>query len=209
MTRTGVMKGKIGYMAPEQVLNQGVDRRADLFAVGVIMWEALAGKRLVDPGTHEIAALQARLTGAVPSLRAEARGAPEELVRIAERALSLEPAARFATAEEMQLALEEYLRGASNPQSRDLGKLLREHFQAERAELKRAIEERLAQPLGSNPSLPAAGQSGALPVLSRHSGTPAPSRTSHTRRASSEMGSRSRTAYGATRATASPGGPPE
>lgn len=173
MTRTGVMKGKVGYMAPEQVLNQGVDRRADLFAVGVIMWEAIAGKRLVDPGTHEVAALQARLSGAVPSLSGVSDASPE-LVAIAHRALALDPTARFATAEEMQLALEEYLRGASNPQARDLGKLLREHFAAERAKLRKLIEERIAQPSPSSPTLPVS-HSSEVPTLQRHSGTPSAS----------------------------------
>lgn len=162
LTRAGVMKGKVGYMAPEQVTNKDVDRRADVFAVGVMLWEAIAGRRLVEVGTNEVAALQARLSGEIPSLRELAPDAPEELVVIAEKALSLDPADRYATAEEMQNALEEHLRASSNPQVRDLGKLLREAFAEDRAKLKKTIEEQLVQPSQSVPIVPGPGGSSSF-----------------------------------------------
>ena len=146
VTQTGVLKGKVGYMAREQILNLALDRRADVFSVGVMMFEALTGQRLVKPGTADIAALQERVSGSHPSVRELAKDMPEELVAIAEKAMQVDPANRFATAEEMQSALEDYLRTASNPQPRDLGKLVRERFEAERAALKRTIEEQLAHP---------------------------------------------------------------
>ncbi len=171
MTRAGVMKGKVGYMAPEQVTNRNVDRRADVFAVGVMLWEAIAGRRLVEPGVNEVAALQARLSGTIPRLRELAPEAPEELVAIAENALSLEPEARYATAEEMQNDLEEQLRASSSPQGRDLGKLLRETYQEERAKLKKTIEEQLAQPGASVPIVPTLGGPGSFSPVSGSSGT--------------------------------------
>ncbi|MBK6698160.1 MAG: serine/threonine protein kinase [Myxococcales bacterium] len=150
-TSSGMMKGKIGYMAPEQALGGSVDRRADVFSVGVMMWEALAGRRLVEPGTHEVAALAARLADEIPNLREAAPEAPAELVAIATKALAYDPRERFATAEEMQLALEEYLRSASNPQPRDVGRVLREVFEGEHQKLKKTIAAQLSQPNGAMP----------------------------------------------------------
>src|SRR5262249_31928247 len=47
-TETGVLKGKLAYMAPEQASLEGLDQRADLFAMGVVLWELLAGRRMRD-----------------------------------------------------------------------------------------------------------------------------------------------------------------
>lgn len=165
LTRAGVMKGKVGYMAPEQVTNTNVDRRSDVFAVGVMLWEAIAGRRLVEPGMNEVAALQARMSGSIPSLRDLAPDAPEELIAIAEKALSVDPSARYSTAEEMQNAIEEHLRASSNPQGRDLGKLLREAFAEDRAKLKKTIEGQLADPTQSVPIMLGATGAGSFSLV--------------------------------------------
>jgi eukaryotic-like serine/threonine-protein kinase len=174
VTQTGVMKGKIGYMAREQILNHALDRRADVFSVGVMMFEALTGQRLVKPGTADVAALQERLTGNYPSVRQLAKNVPEELIAIADKAMQAEPADRFATAEEMQTAIEDYLRTASNPQPRDLGKLLRERFDVERHALKKTIEDQLAHPSKSIATVAAAtvgAESSPVPIAGTSSDT--------------------------------------
>ncbi len=131
------------------------------------LWEAIAGRRLVEAGTNEVAALQGRLTGVIPPLRELAPDAPEDLVAIAEKALRSDPDERYATAEEMQNAIEEHLRASSNPQGRDLGKLVRDAFAAERTKLKKTIEEQLATPSASVPEMPSAiGASSFSPVAS-------------------------------------------
>src|SRR4029079_3697087 len=56
-TRAGVLKGKASYMAPEQALGDPVDRRADIFSVGVMLWEALTGTRLFHE-ENDLAVLQ-------------------------------------------------------------------------------------------------------------------------------------------------------
>jgi serine/threonine-protein kinase len=162
VTQAGVIKGKIGYMAPEQVFNKGVDRRADIFAIGAMLWETLAKRRLVLPGTEDLVAMQARISGEIPSLASLAPSAPPALAAIAERALSVDPAARYATAEEMQHALEEYLRGATNPHAPEIAKYLRTAFAEEREALRNVIEQQLTEPDASVPVLLTASGTGSF-----------------------------------------------
>ena len=90
-----------GYTAPERLTGGAVDARADVFSVGVMLWEALAGRRLYPDG------FAARLPGALPPpirLSADARWA-RPLCALAEQAIALEPAARFASAIDFSNAL--------------------------------------------------------------------------------------------------------
>jgi serine/threonine-protein kinase len=109
-TRAGVIKGKVTYMAPEQVLGQRVDRRADIFAVGIMLWESIAGRRIWK-GTPEMGILDALTRGRIPSIREAAPDAPEVLARACELALAVEREDRYATALEMQEALLGFLDG--------------------------------------------------------------------------------------------------
>jgi serine/threonine protein kinase len=102
-TRTGQVKGKTGYMSPEQILLEPLDRRSDLYAVGVVLWEALTGKRLFDSDSDAATinlVLGARIPA--PSTIAEAERALDDLVL---RALSFSPSDRFATADDFAQAL--------------------------------------------------------------------------------------------------------
>ncbi len=101
-TNTGILKGKIQYMAPEQATGSVVDRRADIWAVGSILYQLLAGKAPFE-GANQLATLHLLTLGrpAVPIPRVHA--AVQAVVR---RALTHDPAKRFATALEMQAALE-------------------------------------------------------------------------------------------------------
>ena len=101
-TNTGILKGKIQYMAPEQATGSVVDRRADIWAVGSILYQLLAGKAPFE-GANQLATLHLLTLGrpAVPIPRVHA--AVQVVVR---RALTHDPAKRFATALEMQAALE-------------------------------------------------------------------------------------------------------
>jgi eukaryotic-like serine/threonine-protein kinase len=97
LTRTGMLKGKIAYMAPEQARARNVDRRADLFSTGVILWETLARKRMWE-GEADFSILQKLAVGETSPIREHAPGLPEELYRICERALAADPNARFSSA---------------------------------------------------------------------------------------------------------------
>ncbi len=104
-TRAGVLKGKVGYLAPEQVRGEAVDRRVDVYAASVVLWEMLTGARLFATGSDQ-ERLEAILRGEVapPSaLRAELPPALDEVVL---RGLARERDARYPTALEMALALE-------------------------------------------------------------------------------------------------------
>ena len=75
-TRTGVVKGKVTYMAPEQARGERVDRRVDVYAVGVMLWEAIARRRMWK-GTPDIAVVHELINGNIPSVRAAVPDAPD------------------------------------------------------------------------------------------------------------------------------------
>jgi serine/threonine-protein kinase len=97
------VKGKVGYMSPEQARGEGVDRRADLFSLAVVMWEVLVGERLFVGDLLSTAAMVYSQKVRPPSSK---RGdVPPELDAVILKALSLDPRQRFQSAEEMQEAL--------------------------------------------------------------------------------------------------------
>jgi serine/threonine-protein kinase len=104
-TELGELRGKLGYMAPEQLRGRGVDARTDLFAVGVILWELLAARRLFGQTTpYEVMAAVIEGERVPPSRhRAGLSGALDALVL---RALAIEPDARWPSASAMQAALD-------------------------------------------------------------------------------------------------------
>ncbi len=105
VTATGEVKGKLGYVAPEVYQGQPATRRSDVYALGVVLWELCAGRRLFDEATD--AATMARvLAGAVPALSSLRADLPFELDGVLARALAVDPAERFATAEDFSRALE-------------------------------------------------------------------------------------------------------
>jgi eukaryotic-like serine/threonine-protein kinase len=107
-TQTGTFKGKPTYVAPEQVTGT-VDKRTDIFSVGVMMWEGLTRRRMWRKAT-ELEVVGHLLKGEIPNLRSAlaeiGRPVPENLIRICERALAVDPDARYSTADEFASDLE-------------------------------------------------------------------------------------------------------
>ena len=104
-TEAGAVLGTVGYMSPEQVRSQAVDHRADLFALGVVLYELVSGQRAFRRETSA-ETMTAILNEAPPDLRTTERPAPPALARIIERCLEKSPAARFQTASDLAFALE-------------------------------------------------------------------------------------------------------
>src|SRR3954447_15335002 len=103
-TQAGFCKGKLKNMPPEQLLGEKVDRRADIFAAGVMLWEGLSGRALW--GNIGNAAIASRLAqGDLPSLAELAPGVPQELRELCARAMNVQADGRFATALEFRDAL--------------------------------------------------------------------------------------------------------
>jgi serine/threonine-protein kinase len=101
-THTGQLKGKVAYMAPEQILGQPIDRRVDIYAAGLVLWEALAGRRLFC-GDSSGQIMYRVLREEIPRLPL----VPAPIADVVAKAIARDPAARFATADQFARALEE------------------------------------------------------------------------------------------------------
>lgn len=143
-TRAGVLKGKLKYMAPEQVSREALDRRADIYAVGIVLWECLTGRPMYAE-TSDAAVIHRVLTGTTPRARDIAPEAPEALLAAADRALAPDRNQRFASADEMRDALRDYLdRAIPRPSAEELGRVLTEQFEDERRDAALIAEAHLA-----------------------------------------------------------------
>ncbi|MBI5535757.1 MAG: serine/threonine protein kinase [Deltaproteobacteria bacterium] len=108
-TQTGQVKGKYAYMAPEQVAGREIDRRVDVFAMGVVLWEALANRTLFR-GENE-AQIISQITSGTYQKPSELRGdVPKALDAIVMKAISVSASGRFDTASDFADALESFAR---------------------------------------------------------------------------------------------------
>jgi serine/threonine-protein kinase len=141
-TEAGIFKGKTGYASPEQVLGDMVDQRSDVFSVGIMLCEAITGRRFWGERPDMAILLELANQRRVPVPRAEPGVAPE-LLAICERALKWDRDERFATARDLADALESYLDTLGRPPAaRDLAEWMAPHFRDERSRLRKKIEAR-------------------------------------------------------------------
>lgn len=112
VTRDGQMKGKLSYMSPEQLQGRGVDRRADIFATGAVLWESLTQRRLFA-GEDAGGVLQRILSEEIAAPSSLVEGLSSELDALVLKALAKNPDERHATALEMAEHLESALPPAS------------------------------------------------------------------------------------------------
>ncbi|MBK8718658.1 MAG: protein kinase [Deltaproteobacteria bacterium] len=106
VTQAGMLKGKVSYMSPEQCRGEAVDRRSDVFALGILLYELTTLQRLFR-GENELAILHQILTGTVPPPSGIVPGYPPQLEAILMRSLQVDPAGRYPTAAAMQADLEQ------------------------------------------------------------------------------------------------------
>jgi eukaryotic-like serine/threonine-protein kinase len=141
-TSTGTLKGKIHYMAPEQATGSPVDRRADLWGIGAILYHYLAGRPPFD-GPTQVATLQ-QLTRGLPPAALPAT-VPAPVAEIVMRALRHDREARQATAAEVQASIEAAMLSTGLvATSADVGAFVRENLGERAAKRKAAIGAALA-----------------------------------------------------------------
>jgi serine/threonine protein kinase len=108
-TQSGVVKGKFSYMSPEQCQSKPVDRRSDVFSIGVLLYELTTLSKLFRART-EYALLQQVAEAKIPLPSTRVTNYPRELEQIVLKALARDPRERYQSAQAMQLALEEFAR---------------------------------------------------------------------------------------------------
>jgi serine/threonine-protein kinase len=138
-TEVGVLKGKVAYMAPEQAAGEGIDARADVFAMGIVLWELLAQERLMT-GDSAAATLHRLLSAPIPkvtSIRSDVSPAFEAII---ERALEKEPAKRFPSALAMRDALEDLISASGRSlRQEEIGRQMTDLFSGVREAIQKQI----------------------------------------------------------------------
>jgi serine/threonine protein kinase len=107
-TDPGVVKGKFSYLSPEAARGEEVDRRADIFAVGILLYELLVGKRLFD-GDTDYATVKLVRDAVVPSIAGQNPDVSPELETIVRKALARDRNQRYQRVEELLEAIAHYL----------------------------------------------------------------------------------------------------
>ncbi|HSO31499.1 MAG TPA: serine/threonine-protein kinase [Labilithrix sp.] len=151
-TATGVLKGKAAYMAPEQATGKP-DRRSDIFAVGVMLWEAIAKQRFVQRHEEDVIILTRRISGKERLIRDVVPDAPPELAEICDKAMAGEPDQRFATAAEMRDAIEAHLRKSDPVDARRVAATLEPTFAEERTRIRRLVDEQVKRADDTGPMI--------------------------------------------------------
>lgn len=147
-----VIKGKAGYMSPEQARGESLDARADVFATGIILWELLAGRKLYRAQPEGPSLLELARAAQIPPVPERGLPMEDQLHGIIAKALSPDPAARYASAQAMLRDLETYVGKAHLAASPiRFGSWLREHF-AENLITMRRSRERAAKALEKGPA---------------------------------------------------------
>src|SRR5450432_4608302 len=134
MTRPNIVKGKLSYLAPELLMGLAPTVKCDLFSLGVVMWEALAGERLFDAGSDADVVASIR-DGKIPLLSMKRPNLPIAITSAVHRALERDPAQRFDSARQMLDVLTSVLRVL--PHSVD-SRVLSNSFHAAKERLKAA-----------------------------------------------------------------------
>lgn len=140
ITDPGIVKGKFSYLSPEALDGKTVDHRADIFSLGIVLWELLANRRLFL-GANEMETAEMVQKAEVPSLKLLNEEVPEELDRLVAKALARDPRKRYPTARDMGDALMGFLFAKNmKVSSYDLAEFVRSVFEAQAV---RAEEENI------------------------------------------------------------------
>lgn len=142
-TRIGMFKGKAGYMPPEQARGKAVDRRADVYAAGVVLWELMTGRRMWR-GLTQIETLKKVAAGEVPAPSAVEPRVPAEIERICMKALAPRKDDRYPTAAAFAAEIEEFARRRCPLASdSEIGKAVADGFVHERERIREIVDAQL------------------------------------------------------------------
>jgi len=179
-TRAGQLKGKFGYMSPEQALGKPVDRRSDIFSLGIVLFELTTSRRLFR-GEHDIDTLKLVIGGPIPRPTSIDPKYPPGLERIVLKALDRSAEQRYQSAQELAEDLRAYLKAervvvAQNALSglmkRVLGERIEQRRKAVRAALRALSTGQTSQTelLASDPAFTPTGQDRIITGVSSVSG---------------------------------------
>jgi hypothetical protein len=157
-TKAGILKGRIAYMAPEQACGASVDRRADIYSIGVMIWEAMTGRRLWS-GMTDVEILARLIAGVPPALRSFCPNAPADLDAICSRAMARNQEDRYPSAGALIDDLERHLASRDDEMTmREIGVLIERTFREERQQTNLLIEDTLLR-------VRAGARSGVMPAM--------------------------------------------
>ncbi len=144
-TEAGQVRGKPGYFAPEQLERRALDRRVDIFAAGIVLWEAITGKHLFR--NEETRPAQSTIDAEkYPDPRSTSKeDVPQAISDAVMRALAKKPEDRFATAAEMSVALEQAARSSGGPASASEVAQFVTDLSGHRVMMQRSLVKRAAQ----------------------------------------------------------------
>ncbi len=147
-TDAGVVKGKTAYMAPEQALGLPLDRRADIFPMGIVLWEMLTMQRLMV-AESSAGSLHKLLNVPIPRVSSAVPNIDPRLDAIVAKALERDVDKRYATARDMRNDLEEYIAAAGPVSHDEVGALVTSMFAKVREEVKQRIQREMRSAAGS------------------------------------------------------------
>ena len=168
-TTAGGVKGKLAYMAPEQVEGGELDRRTDIWALGVVAFELLTLTRLFKRGS-DVDTLKAVAGSAIPLVSDRVPDVPAELDATVQRALSRDPGDRFATAREMGRQFTNYLSECGHPSGlADVSEWVTELFPGKQEQSQRSVSAAMQRvgasgPLAADEATPRLERTGPLPT---------------------------------------------
>lgn len=136
-TNTDELKGKVDYMAPEQAVGRGIDRRADIWSLGAVLYYLCSGNPPYDADT-KVASLMARIEGKPPTPLPPS--VPQSIRAIITKAMAREPEKRFSTCSEMQKALDEAMVQVGSATTTELAAYVRGYLAESEQTRKRAVQ---------------------------------------------------------------------
>lgn len=146
-TESGVIKGKLHYIAPEQIAGSTIDCRADVYSAGIMLWEMVTRSRLWR-GVNEAVVMNRILSGNLPRLAERAPDVSPYLQELVDRATARDPSDRYPSAAEFQLDVDEYVASLSrHVRVRDVGSEVARLFADKRKERKQLLDEEIQRVL--------------------------------------------------------------